>query len=587
MGKWLAACMTTGAAAATILRYLHIAGLIGSEPHRLAAEATWVGLSPVADTVHSIGDTVRLVATATDRFGTSLPGAATARDRDQPDVAAVDSTGIVVARGEGAAAVSVTIGSQSAQAQVLVHPIVEEVHLSFDSTLRVPEGHFRQVFARALDARGFELARTPVWVSSDSTVATVDSSGSVWGVAPGRTRLAATVEGVTAHTEIRVVPAPAFVTVRGEGQRAPAGQPLAEPTEVEVLSDRRQPIGNVPVEFVAVDPHGNASVDTTLTDPAGRARTRWILTDVPGQQRLRITVDGFDSSITVMAEADPIAANTRVVPVSSAVRGLVGEPLAEPYGVLVTDSIGRVLPTVPVSWAPLDGGVVTPAAERTDSLGRAWAKWTLGPTAGKQRIRVQVGSGRTAPPATLSVGAGPGPPASAVVVRGGDQRATVGAALERIIIDVRDSFGNPIPGADLALSPAAGNVLDSAVQTDSSGHVAVSWTLGREAGLQRLSVRLPTSPLGPATPRSNQCSGNGCLRKPGGRRGRHVHTRGGKRRADASGDGYRRSCSYQVDIGGHEWLAIPDSGRRPFGSPVHYHGRCESIGGRRPMRRLE
>ena len=53
-----------------------------------------------------------------------------------------------------------------------------------------------------------------------------------------------------------------------------------------------------------------------------------------------------------------------------------------------------------------------------------------------------------------------------------------------------DLHGNPVSGAVLRLLPAAGKSADSEVSTDSTGRAKVVWTLGRTAGLQRLTARL-------------------------------------------------------------------------------------------------
>jgi adhesin/invasin len=53
-----------------------------------------------------------------------------------------------------------------------------------------------------------------------------------------------------------------------------------------------------------------------------------------------------------------------------------------------------------------------------------------------------------------------------------------------------DRAGNPVPGVAVMLLPAHGSVDDSVVTTDSTGRVRVSWTLGRTAGVHRMTARI-------------------------------------------------------------------------------------------------
>ena len=167
--------------------------------------------------------------------------------------------------------------------------------------------------------------------------------------------------------------------------------------------------------------------------------------------------------------------------------------LADPVQLRVTDSSGRVLPDVPVSWQALDG-TVEPLAPRTDSAGIARARWTLGPAAGTQRLRAQVGSahgGAAIPPVTITATALAGAAARMVVVSGDRQRGTVGAPLRRpIVVRVLDAAGNGVADAALVVSVASGTLLDTLVRTDSSGSAALHWTLGRSAGSHTLGVHL-------------------------------------------------------------------------------------------------
>jgi hypothetical protein len=57
-------------------------------------------------------------------------------------------------------------------------------------------------------------------------------------------------------------------------------------------------------------------------------------------------------------------------------------------------------------------------------------------------------------------------------------------------IRVFDKAKNPVPGAAITLLPASGEVAESTVTTDSTGRVLVAWTLGRKAGLNRMTAKV-------------------------------------------------------------------------------------------------
>jgi len=81
-------------------------------------------------------------------------------------------------------------------------------------------------------------------------------------------------------------------------------------------------------------------------------------------------VDHLDTMAHVAAEADPAARNTRVSALAASLGAEAGSPLGDSVGVRVTDSTGRALAGVPVTWTALNGSV-RPIDPRTDSLGVA------------------------------------------------------------------------------------------------------------------------------------------------------------------------------------------------------------------------
>ena len=489
--RWISGVLGLGAALATILASAHSCGLIGDQGTRMSVAnfaVSWIGLAPGSDTARALGDTLRYVATVTDRRGTALVGAAIEWKTDDPTVATVDSAGFVVARRPGATSLVATVAGKTAKAKVVVRPRVARFVFGADTVVRVPEGGSGTVAVRGLDARGHLVpGAVPVLGVSDTAVATIAQDGAVRGRLAGRTALVAELGGVKDSIAAAVVPVPGrLVVVKGADQRAGVDARVPEPVVVRVDSRMGRPLGGVVVRFLPTDGAGSARPDSVVSNQDGLATAAWTAGDRPGRQRLVASVPGVDSVATVYAEVEPSRANTRVTAVGDPPSGLAGAAQPVAVAVLLADSLGRVLPGVPVTWHALDGGSISAKDARSDSAGEARAEWWLGPKAGVQRAQVLVGSGRNVPAATVVAAAFPGEPAKLTVVGSSSLEGTVGVAMPRpVAVRVTDAVGNPVPGIAVSAS-GPGVPKDLVAATDSGGRASVGWTLGEQAGTQTL-----------------------------------------------------------------------------------------------------
>jgi hypothetical protein len=490
--------ISAGAGLVSILSYTHSIK-VKFEGDSVATEALahaavrWVGITPTADTANAVGDTIQLAVTATDARGNALLGAPTTWSSTDTAVASVDSAGTVVARGGGATAIMVTIGGKSARTHVYVQQMPAGVQVVGDSTFRVPEGERGKTAAQVVDARGHEIpGLTAKWKSADASIAAIDSLGNATGIAPGRTSLLASYNGLVAQLPVDVYPVPSSLTLLGgDGQRAPAGRRISQPVSVQVVSRSGRPIEGVPVRFVLDEGAGHVDPAVDSSDAQGIARAWWTLGGAAGRQSLSVNADGVVSPTLVTAEAEPVAANTRVAVVSEHLEGPAGGALPEPVAVRVTDSSGVALADVPVAWSAGDDGSIVANESRTDSLGEARARWTLGPKSGSQRAYVQVGNARAMPRFTVQASALAGAATGLTLVNGKKYEGSVGAVLKPLPeLRVLDRAGNPVPGVAVTLLPSSGTVTDSVPATDSIGRVRLVWTLGRNAGLQRITARV-------------------------------------------------------------------------------------------------
>jgi hypothetical protein len=166
-----------------------------------------------------------------------------------------------------------------------------------------------------------------------------------------------------------------------------------------------------------------------------------------------------------------------------------GGTLAEAVVVLVTDARGRPVADQQVSFTiTVGGGQVAPASARTDADGLVSATWTLGPSAGAQRLRAQAtGAGV---PADLTVDftatalAGTG--STLVLVSGDGQTGSVGSALaDPLVVRVVDPLGNPVGGQTVNWSVTGGGSIDPASSvTGADGETSAQRVLGPTAGEQ-------------------------------------------------------------------------------------------------------
>jgi hypothetical protein len=365
-----------------------------------------------------------------------------------------------------------------------------------DSFVVVPEGAEMKLNALAYDARGHLVnGRSVEWAVDDSSVAALDRSGALTANTAGRTYVTAKVDGTAGRTGISVITtASSLALVAGTNQHAPAGNTLAQQVVVRATSRRGTPAAGQLVTFKVADGQGSVDPRTATTDADGRARATWTLGDYPGRQTLLASVATVDSALAIVAESDPIAANTRVTALVPELSGRAGEQLADSVAVRITDSLGRALADIPVRWTVDVGGVVDALAPRTDSLGVARAHWTLAKRTGTQRLRAQVGVGggaRSIPPATISAMALAGAPTGVVVMSGDTQRGAAGAALAKpIVLRVVDANGSGVANTGIQLAPSSGSVPDSTLTTDAQGTAKVRWTMGRSAGEHSLTVRV-------------------------------------------------------------------------------------------------
>ena len=169
-------------------------------------QAVALQLTPEAVTFRALGDTLRLIAGATDANGHAVEVVWSSSDTK---VATVDASGLVTGVGNGSASITAAAGGMATS--VTAHVEQEAVELiglsAVDTLLWYGEpGDTLRLEAGAADANGHSVDGLRIgWSSSRAWVATVDTVGLVRGAGEGVTTITATAGGLQASTELSVV----------------------------------------------------------------------------------------------------------------------------------------------------------------------------------------------------------------------------------------------------------------------------------------------------------------------------------------------------------------------------------------------
>jgi uncharacterized protein YjdB len=162
----------------------------------------------------ALGDSARLQAEVTDKFGNEVQDADLEWRSSNEAVAQVDDTGLVTTVDDGSAEIMAAAGAAEGTADLIVtaeappDAVIADVIVT-PSQLTLAEGDTATVIATALDGSGDPVGGADIdWTSSDSTIASVSSEGLVKANSIGAILVAATVacgmSACSATTEVQV-----------------------------------------------------------------------------------------------------------------------------------------------------------------------------------------------------------------------------------------------------------------------------------------------------------------------------------------------------------------------------------------------
>jgi len=300
-----------------------------------------VTVSPASASV-SAGQTVQLTATPKDANGNPLAGRVITWASSNTSVATVTGTGLVSGGAAGSATITATSEGQSGTASITVAVPVASVTVS-PASASVPAGQTAQLTATPKDASGNPLSgRVITWASSNTSVATVSSSGLVTGKVAGSATITATSEGQSGTSSVTVTAVPvASVTV------TPASASVNEGSTVQLTATPQDGNGNPLSGRVVTWASSNTSVATVSSSGLVTGK-------VAGSATITATSEGQSGTSAITVVHVPVASVT-VSPASASVpAGSALQLTATPK-----DAAGNPLSGRTIAWSSSNTAVAT------------------------------------------------------------------------------------------------------------------------------------------------------------------------------------------------------------------------------------
>jgi uncharacterized protein YjdB len=298
--------LVTGVSAGTAVITATSEGATGRSTITIAPDpVATVEISPSTASV-VVGQTTQLTAIARNVRGQALTGRTVIWTSSSPTIASVSTTGVVSGLLPGIAVIIASVDGKQGSATVTVRAVpVASVSVT-PSTASTIVGQSVTLTATPKDGAGNTLTgRVVGWTSSNTSIATVTSSGVVTGVGSGTATITASSEGVSGSATVTVGGIPvASVTVSPSTSSLLVGQTT---TLTATLKDGN---GNVLA--------GRAITWTSSASSVATVSATGVVTGVSGgAATITATSEGKSGSATVTVTSPPAAIASIVITPSS------------------------------------------------------------------------------------------------------------------------------------------------------------------------------------------------------------------------------------------------------------------------------
>ena len=294
-----------------------------------------------------VGQSMQLSFSALDKSGktiTGLTGSSAKWSSSDPTIATVSPTGLVQGVASGVTAISLTVSGRTSVAFLRVSPLpVDTVVLSPSPTASTNVGSPLTLKATAEDATGKPLSDwIVVWSSSDSSIATVSSTGAVTSYKSGKATITASAGGKQAQTMLIANPAVvASVVIAVNASTIQVGQTTQ--AVATALDSAGNQISGRGVTWASAKP----SVATVSS--------LGVITGVDtGSAKITATVDGVVGSTTETIGGATVANVSVTLDKSTIPVGSTAQATA-----VATDASGNVLTGRTVTWASSNTSIAT------------------------------------------------------------------------------------------------------------------------------------------------------------------------------------------------------------------------------------
>ena len=305
-----------------------------------------VVVEPPTATV-AVGSTLTLNAAVLDPSGETIPQTRISWASADASIAEVASNGVVTGRKVGTVLIAASSRGKDAFARITVQPTpVGGVRLSV-SNKAMQVGQTFQIGAETVDASGNLLTGRPVtWLSSDGSIATVNTSGVVTALAPGAAIITASSEGKSAVATITVSLVPVVSVVL-----TPASNALVVGQTTQLSAQLKDETGSILT--------GRAITWTTNSPTVATVTSEGLVTAVgAGNATITAASEGRSATAAITVNPRPVSA---VIVSPEAVTIFTTQTVQ--LSALVTDDRGQVLTGKQVTFSSSNTQVATVSSQ--------------------------------------------------------------------------------------------------------------------------------------------------------------------------------------------------------------------------------